>query len=383
MIVAAQRAVAVAATLALVCIASCSTSRIGDYWEPPPPPPPSFESPDGGESDAGPAPDVPMCAVKTCSYPWANCPSSTFPCDVNLLNDNDNCGECGTRCKGKSPGNSTWTCVEGKCEFSCTGLATRDCDGNRDNGCEVAVLFDVNNCGSCGNVCPAGFECSDGICFDPCVVGNRPDICDGKCTNVKSDDRNCGECGNKCDPKDPTKPPLPSDMHYGCAGGMCGNPQCNSSTKRNCNDDVSDGCEVTIHTDAHCNGCDDACPAGKSCMYNGVWFCGCNDGETNCGVEGCKQLDDDPMHCGGCNRICPGYGRPRFTPSCSLGVCGGECAQPYADCDGIVSNGCEVNTRLDNGNCGGCGIACEEGQVCSEGRCLVAPCLPGEEPTTK
>ncbi|AKV03941.1 hypothetical protein AKJ09_10604 [Labilithrix luteola] len=366
-------------------LASCVTSKIGTYWEDPPIETPTFELPDAdsGDDDSGDAGEVMMCAVTTCSLPWATCDASRFPCDVNLQNDNENCGTCGNRCKGPSAGNSTWTCFEGDCAFSCTGIGFRNCDGDTENGCETSVRYDPKNCGACGRECPAGQECTEGTCYDPCIVANRPDTCNGECTNLKTDSSNCGTCGNKCDPKDPTKPALPSDMHYGCSQGTCGNAQCNSSTKRDCNNDVSDGCEVTLHTNDHCNDCNDKCPAGKTCMYNGVYYCGCADGETNCGVEGCKQLDDDPLHCGGCNRVCPGNGRPHFTPSCSLGVCGGACAEHYADCDGIVSNGCEVNTRVDNTNCGACGNACAKDQVCSEGRCLVTPCDAGPGPIAK
>ena len=379
-----RRGIVLTTTLALVSLASCITSRIGSYLEDPPPPP-SFTSPDAetmvDASDADS--NIPMCAVTTCSFPWASCESSKFPCDTNLLNDNDNCGACGKRCSGGSFNNSTWTCVDGECGFSCTGVGFRNCDGDPANGCETSVRYDTKNCGACGLECPPGHLCEEGICYDPCLAANLRDMCNGECTNLKTDDKNCGSCGTVCDPTGPNKPPLPSDMRYGCSQGTCGNAQCKSPDKRDCNNNVTDGCEVTLHTNENCTDCGDACPAGKTCMYNGVWFCGCADGETNCGVEGCKQLDDDPLHCGGCNRVCPGHGRPHFTPSCSLGVCGGRCDEHHADCDGITSNGCEVNTRVDNGNCGACGNACAPNQVCSEGRCLVAPCDAGQDPLAK
>jgi hypothetical protein len=40
-----------------------------------------------------------------------------------------------------------------------------DCDGDPGNGCEVDLMNDADNCGACGNACPSGYECSEGTCI--------------------------------------------------------------------------------------------------------------------------------------------------------------------------------------------------------------------------
>jgi hypothetical protein len=347
----------------------------------------SADDPDAS-ADASPIPeDVLMCPVMTCTLPWATCPSSEFPCSSNLLSDDENCGGCGIRCPGidASVGtNSQWTCVDGKCTFGCYTLGFMNCDGDPTNGCEVNIRADKNHCGDCGNQCPDGWVCEQGACVDLCLKQGLPDTCNGKCTNLSYDDANCGTCGTVCDPTGPDLPALPADMAYGCVGGACGIPKCRVQNKANCNGVLSDGCEVTLHTNDDCSGCGDICPAGKTCLrYSGnAWACLCHDGEALCGTQ-CMLIDSDPEHCGSCFHACPGLLVPNFEATCSLGTCGGKCREGYADCDELLDNGCEVDTRVNNRNCGACGHACLPGQVCSNGTCLVAPCDAGAGDPTR
>jgi len=102
--------------------------------------------------------------------------------------DPKNCGTCGNVCSGG--------CCQGTC---------------------VDTSSDPNNCGSCGKVCPAaqpGFvsACSAGTCFferqQACSSGLA--YCNGACVDTSSDANNCGLCGNVC----------PAD-HPLCSGGIC------------------------------------------------------------------------------------------------------------------------------------------------------------------
>ncbi|MBN9164423.1 MAG: hypothetical protein BGO98_24190 [Myxococcales bacterium 68-20] len=376
-------ALTAAALFVSVGLASCTQTEAVVLREAPTPPAPF--TPADASADAAPVPaDVLMCPVTRCTLPSATCPSSSFPCDVDLMNDDDNCGGCGIRCGGTNVGNSKWSCVEGQCAFSCVA-GFRNCDDSPANGCEVNARSDKSNCGGCGRVCAEGETCSDGACINTCKQQGLPDTCGGRCTNLEIDDRNCGTCGTECDPAGPGLPALPADMYYGCGSGKCNAAKCSDSGKSNCNRDLSDGCEATLKTNDHCTSCNDACSTGKNCLLDVRTFayrCLCADGETLCSGIICKNLDDDPLNCGGCNHVCPGNHRPHFVPTCTFGVCSGRCEDGYADCDGVGDNGCEVDTRVDNRNCGACGNACEANQVCSAGKCLVAPC-DSEGPTTK
>ncbi len=355
---------------------------------------PTFTSPADAGTEAEPAlaEPVPMCPVTTCSFPYATCTSSEFPCDVNLLTDDENCGGCGISCnRGISLPSARFSCVDGECVFRCinsNGSFPANCDNDISNGCEILLGNNVHNCGACGHECTGiAPECKDAQCSDRC--DGKPDRCP-ECTDVQVDPNNCGACGNKCD--NSKRPAPPPHTEYTCIDGECGRLKCTKNWG-DCNNDNyavgSDGCETSLSTEGNCGACGNVCDPDDVCGRPdsfSTYRCYCSDpSKTYCGgiidvVGPCRTLDTDVKHCGACYRECPGQGRAHFEVACTAGVCGGKCIEHYEDCDKLEENGCEVNTLVDNRNCGTCGNACAPNQVCSEGKCLVAPC---EQGTTK
>ncbi|MBK8695291.1 MAG: hypothetical protein IPN17_24215 [Deltaproteobacteria bacterium] len=113
----------------------------------------------------------------------------------------------------------------------------------------------------------------------------------------------------------------------------------------------------------------------------------CAEGTTPCpsadgGVE-CVDLVVDPSSCGACGRRCAdGVGT---LAACVAGECAGRCAAGRAECDGDPANGCERDTGRDRFHCGGCGVSCEAGAGCAEGRCVlrnVATGRPAQQSST-
>jgi hypothetical protein len=79
-----------------------------------------------------------------------------------------------------------YTCNTGYCAVGST------CSSNQT---------DVNNCGSCGNVCPAApthgtTTCAGGNCGFTC--NSNYTACNGACLDLSSDPNNCGACGHSC-----------------------------------------------------------------------------------------------------------------------------------------------------------------------------------------
>ena len=129
---------------------------------------------------------------------------------------------------------------------------TTDCGG----GC-VDLQTDVDNCGTCGHVCPegqAGFVrgCAGGNCFfmreRACASGLAS--CNGSCTDVLVDPANCGTCGNAC---------ASGEV---CFAGLCAREHRCDAPLVNCNDVC-----VDVNTDpANCGGCAVACAADEICF---------------------------------------------------------------------------------------------------------------------
>jgi C1A family cysteine protease len=76
-----------------------------------------------------------------------------------------------------------FTCADGK--ELCSGTCT-DTKGS-----------DLNNCGGCGQTCPAGLVCLGGECAANCPTGQVS--CQGAdCIDIQHDNSNCGDCGVSC-----------------------------------------------------------------------------------------------------------------------------------------------------------------------------------------
>lgn len=343
---------------------------------------------------------VSYCPSNKCPSAFTTCPSSRFPCDVNLQNDRDNCGVCGNACPADTL-RETYECVEGHCTLRCLAYPmTLDCDGVVDNGCETDPGTN-DNCAACGDTCldPAK------PCMDPGIVGVPPRCGCGagetycpdsypQCPDLKTNDYNCGGCGTRCDQSigNDGGPP-PANAYYGCDDGQCGAVKCNPNWA-NCDGDMANGCETNLFSQDDCGTCGTVCPAGTQCKgdANGLPMCACPAGQTYCEQQcfgdtcmgTCVDLASDVLNCGACGFRCGSAWVTRTISFCSFGTCDVRCSQGRADCNGNASDDCEVDTDSDPRNCGGCGIQCDAvaGQACVGGRCVVEPCpdaaIPGE-----
>ncbi|MBX3211232.1 MAG: hypothetical protein KF850_04305 [Labilithrix sp.] len=343
--------------------------------------------------DSGTAPDASMllteyCPSSECPAGWTTCPDSRFPCDTNILADSRNCGGCGMAC-AEGNGTDGFICVEGACALQCSSgqFAAKDCDGIVDNGCESGKL-DRNNCGACGVACPADMQCiwQDRLggevgcgCIPPKMA------CSDLCVDTSAHDNNCGSCNNVCNKTGPGQPPRPH-AYYGCLQSECGHLKCEARWA-DCDGDEETGCETSTVTNDNCGGCGRACAAGQQCVLDsgGQAFCACPDDDlTFCqqavssGVPmgECVDVKSNVRHCGGCLVACTATTANNERAACDYGTCTVVCVDGNADCNGAASDGCEVDTKSDPHNCGGCGVACDLsiGQACVAGKCVVAPC---------
>lgn len=145
-----------------------------------------------------------QCVVEigTCEAGWADCDGiATDGCETPTGADVQNCGACNHSCVAD---NSSAACVDGSCVFTCAAHFG-DCNQNDSDGCETSLLDDDANCGACGTVCnpqnASGGGCQDGACtYTSCYAGF--DDCDGKsgngCEQSLNDVNHCGACGTVC-----------------------------------------------------------------------------------------------------------------------------------------------------------------------------------------
>jgi len=223
------------------------------------------------------------------------------------------------------------SCTDGKCQDpSCTdgkknsSETDTDCGGESCPACDAGSRCETKtDCES--GVCKGG-KCAAPTCTDRLKNGNEIDVdCGG----------DCGPCrvGQACVLAEDCLAPTSSGMEtVSCTEGTC-TLNCGAG-KADCDSNGDNGCETTLATDlAHCGACGAACLPGNAA---GV----CSAG--NCAIE--------------------------------------TCTAPYEDCDNDAANGCEVNTNTDTDNCGRCdgadgmsGICSNEGGIgsCTSGTCKI------------
>jgi hypothetical protein len=170
------------------------------------------------------------CYSTACKFGFDDCNMNPMDgCETAVRSDPKNCGSCGKSCTMLP--NAMAGCANGNCILQSCNQGYADCDKMANNGCEVLVATDANNCGACGNVCPQGTICKQGGCTCPnCNIPNAS----AKCVN-----------------------------------NICVFDKCNPGFA-DCNNNTADGCEINLLFDTkNCTQCGMACPQGQICN-NGV-----------------------------------------------------------------------------------------------------------------
>ncbi|MHB8872238.1 MAG: hypothetical protein ACYC8T_00995 [Myxococcaceae bacterium] len=290
--------------------------------------------------------------------------------DEDLGDTSCGVGEC-ARTVANCANGAPQTCIAGDAGVESCDEKDNDCDTVVDNGFDKQG--DVANCGTCGNACSlpnATPACVGGLCTvascNPgfwdidllpangceyaCVVTNGGvEICDGldnDCNKVVddgfstvTDPLNCGTCGRVCNV---------ANGHvatYACGAGNCGIATCDVGYA-DCDQVYTTGCEVnTTSSLTHCSGCNLPCTtphATPTCDQSQCKVLTCDTGWKDCNTlvpDGCEiDSRSDLNNCGTCTNTCS---FPNATPDCTNSICGYTCLPNFWDLDGNAANGCE------------------------------------------
>ncbi len=298
--------------------------------------------------------------------------------DENLGDTTCGVGEC-RRTVANCANGAPQTCVAGAANIEVCDDKDNNCDGVTDEGfdkmtsllhcgacnlaCARANAMPVCAAGMCSiGTCNPGWTNADGIDINGCEYPCTPtgaEVCDGvdnDCNGqvdegflLASDPTNCGQCGRVCSVNNG------NINTYACVASTCGINTCNAGFK-DCDQSYGSGCEQNITTDVNnCGDCNTRCLAANGTPSCTAGVCGigsCNAPFANCdGVlaNGCEaNTDTNVSHCGACNNACPQ--RPNTVTTCN-GSCGFTCLPGFTDVDGLASNGCEyacIPTGVDD-----------------------------------
>lgn len=335
---------------------------------------PTVANPDQKDSVGNGIGDACRCLTVTCTaldscHQIGSCQPATGACTNPAASD-------GTACPIV---NAAAACTAGACKLTACNPGFGDCNNVLSDGCETPTTT-AGNCGACGTVCTSGANstpvCNAQKCGLSCATGWAD--CDGNLANgceqnVATDFNNCGACAHAC------------AGNEGCAAGVCTTAVCQPGFA-DCDAQAANGCEVTLASDVnHCGGCAVACQAANgtpACTAGACGVASCNAGFADCDGavgNGCEiNLNTDVTHCGTCALACA---TANATPACVAGGCAvAACNSGYADCDQAPWNGCEVDTTSSVANCGACGNACalpNATPACAASACAIASCNAG------
>jgi len=216
-----------------------------------------------------------------------------------------------------------------------------DTDG--DETCDDANTLSGDGCSSRCAI-ESGYECPEAgapcVPISPtCPAGMA--LCADVCVDVLANSQHCGDCDQPCAPGE------------ACSDGACTNqPFCGDGVVQpelgeECDDGVNSGLD---------GGCLPGCVLGSVCgdgIRGGIETC--DDGNVASG-DGCSAS---------CYReagwVCPTPGQPCVEVT-------SECPVPMLRCAGVC-----VNVLVDAENCGTCGVACDDGEICDAGVCFIDP----------
>ena len=330
--------------------------------------------PDVVTADRGDAGDVPADAA--CPSSWARCMDQRC---YDIMSDPAHCGSCTAACAAGQ------RCNVGVCEQGDAG-APVDAPAVTDTGAPVdaPVVTDTGAPVDVPVVTDTGAPVDVPVVTD---TGAREDVpptcpgsqvtCSGMCRSLATDVDNCGSCNNRC-----------------AAGQACMSGACQTMPTTDAGVLICTGAQVlcsgycadTSSDPFNCGGCGVRCATGQVCTARVCTSGGtvsdagsCTGGQVQCSGY-CADTSSDPYNCGGCGvrcatgqvctaRVCTsgGGGMDSGTGGGDGGVLpqdSGPCATGTISCGGYCAN-----TSNDPYNCGGCGIRCATGQVCTARVC--------------
>lgn len=121
--------------------------------------------------------DAGVCATPDCPPGFVDCNGSEADGCEATLDSPENCGSCGNACPAVPFPHMVATCSSGTCSRACQG-SWFDCNDNLADGCEVNLAETGGRCGcTMVGACSRESDCCTGVCNEGSCCGRTGDYC--------------------------------------------------------------------------------------------------------------------------------------------------------------------------------------------------------------
>ena len=236
-----------------------------------------------------------QCKNGYCYCPSSTNFAEYIKCDgicTNIRDNPEHCGSCNNKCEIANCNSGVCLTSDAECEMECGENEICCMDNTLDQGkCLyiVNLLFNDEHCGNCGFACPENTTCNNGLC--ECEQGVFYCNEESGCVDIETNNKHCGRCGVECGVNQICTKGTCYNDDENCGSGGLGWCKDNFSANSVCCDGSCKNLADMRFDNNNCGGCGLVCEEGL-CINSQ-----CRNDEISDCYNLCDEVTEKTLEC--------------------------------------------------------------------------------------